>query len=119
VYTDLEKEKGIEKGLDFNAYQEFVNTTKVYPERNRIVYPALGLSGESGEVAEKVKKWLRGDSEELDVELLKKELGDVLWYVASMSTDLGLELSDVAQTNITKLSDRKKRNVIKGSGDTR
>jgi NTP pyrophosphatase (non-canonical NTP hydrolase) len=104
--------------MDFKSYQEFVNTTKVYPEKHAIVYPALGLAGEAGEVSEKIKKWLRGDRD-LDISELAKELGDVLWYIASMCTDLDVSMADVAQLNIDKLSSRKERGVLHGSGDNR
>lgn len=100
------------------AYTTFVKGMKVYPEKHAIVYPALGLAGESGEIAEKVKKWLRGDRE-LDKDLLKKELGDVLWYITSMADDLGSSLSEIINLNIEKLSSRKERGVVKGDGDTR
>jgi NTP pyrophosphatase (non-canonical NTP hydrolase) len=91
---------------------------KVYPEKHAIIYPALGLAGEAGEVAEKVKKWLRGDKD-LDREALLKELGDIQWYITSMATDLGYGLEDVLVANIAKLRSRKERDVVKGDGDER
>lgn len=102
----------------FNEYQEFVKGMKVYPEKHAIVYPALGLVGEAGEISEKVKKWLRGDKE-LDKEGLLKELGDPLWYIASLADDLGFTLQDVVDANVAKLSSRKERNLIHGEGDNR
>ena len=102
----------------FNQYQEFVKGMKVYPEKHAIVYPALGIAGEGGEVAEKVKKWLRGDRELDKLELLK-EAGDVLWYLASMADDLGYTLQDLVNENVKKLSSRKERGVQKGNGDNR
>lgn len=102
----------------FAEYQEFVEGMKVYPEKHAIVYPALGLAGEAGEFAEKVKKWLRGDKE-LDKEACAKELGDVLWYVTSAAVDLGYSLHDIVLMNVDKLSSRKERGVVKGSGDNR
>mgnify|MGYP003501683523 FL=1 len=102
----------------FDEYMEFVKTMKVYPEKHTIVYPALGLSGEAGEIAEKVKKWLRGDKE-LDKEGLLKELGDPLWYITSLADDLGFTLQDVVDANIEKLSSRKDRGLLKGNGDNR
>ena len=104
--------------MNFNEYQEFVKTMKVYPEKHAIVYPTLGMQGESGEVAEKVKKWLRGDRE-LDKAELAKEVGDVMWYIASLADDLGYTLQDVVDMNIEKLSSRKDRGVLKGNGDNR
>ena len=103
---------------NFNEYQEFVKSMKVYSEKHAIVYPALGLVGEAGEISEKVKKWLRGDKE-LDKQGLLKELGDPLWYIASLADDLGFTLQDVVDANVEKLSSRKDRNLIHGEGDNR
>lgn len=102
----------------FNEYLEFVRSMKVYPEKHAIVYPALGLSGEAGEIAEKVKKMLRGDKP-LDKEAILKELGDPLWYITSLADDLGYTLQDVIDANVEKLTSRKERGVLKGSGDNR
>jgi len=103
---------------DFNEYNEFVKSMKVYPEKHAIIYHALGLIGEAGEINEKVKKWLRGDTE-LDKEGILKELGDPLWYITSLADDLGFTLQDVVDANVEKLSSRKERGVLKGSGDNR
>lgn len=102
----------------FNEYQDFVKSMKVYPEKHAIVYPTLGLMGEAGEISEKVKKWMRGDKE-LDREGLLGEMGDPLWYLASLADDLGYTLQDVVDYNVSKLSSRKERGVLKGSGDNR
>lgn len=102
----------------FDEYLEFVKSMKAYPEKHAIVYPALGLAGESGEIAEKIKKYLRGDKE-LDKDAVLSELGDPLWYIASLADDLGYTLQDVVDRNVEKLSSRKERGVIKGSGDNR
>lgn len=102
----------------FNEYQDFVKSMKVYPEKHAIVYPTLGLMGEAGEISEKVKKWMRGDKE-LDREGLLAEMGDPLWYLASLADDLGYTLQDVVDYNVSKLSSRKERGVLKGSGDNR
>lgn len=109
--------------MEFNEYQDFVKSMKVYPERYAVIYPALGLAGESGEIAEKVKKWLRDEggqaiSEERRYAILK-ELGDPLWYIASLADDLGYTLQDVVDANVAKLSSRKDRGVLQGSGDDR
>jgi NTP pyrophosphatase (non-canonical NTP hydrolase) len=104
--------------ITVKEYNDFVLSTKVYPEKSAIVYPALGLTGEAGEVAEKVKKWLRGDRE-LDKLELAKEVSDVCWYVTSLADDLGYTLEEILYLNRAKLQDRKERNVIKGSGDNR
>lgn len=103
---------------NFNDYGGFVRTMKAYPEKHAIVYPALGLVGEAGEISEKVKKWLRGDKP-LDKEAILKELGDPLWYIASLADDLGFTLQDVVDANVEKLSSRKERGVLKGEGDDR
>lgn len=104
--------------MNVSEYNDFVKSMKVYPEKHAIVYPALGLAGESGEIAEKVKKWLRGDRT-LDADLLMKEVGDVMWYVVSLADDLGFTLQEVISANVEKLSSRKERGVLKGSGDNR
>ena len=103
---------------EFKEYDEFVRSMKVYPEKHAIVYPALGLAGEAGEITEKVKKWLRGDKE-LDKDALLSELGDPLWYITSLADDLGYTLQDVIDRNVEKLNSRKDRGVLKGSGDNR
>jgi len=103
--------------MRFNEYQEEAKKTAIYPEQYKVVYPALGLAGEAGEVAEKVKKHIRDGV--LKVEDLKKELGDVLWYVSALAADLDLDLDDVAAANLEKLRSRRARGVIVGSGDNR
>lgn len=102
----------------FEEYEQFVKSMKVYPEKHAIVYPALGLIGEAGEISEKVKKWLRGDKD-LDKDALLSELGDPLWYITSLADDLGYTLQDVVDRNVEKLTSRKERNVLKGDGDSR
>jgi NTP pyrophosphatase (non-canonical NTP hydrolase) len=103
--------------MTFDDYQAAAKKTAIYPEQYKVIYPALGLAGESGEVAEKVKKWIRDGK--LDPEAVKKELGDVLWYVAAVASDLDLSLSDVAQTNVQKLESRQARGTLSGNGDNR
>ena len=103
--------------MRFDEYQEEAKKTAIYPDQYRVVYPALGLAGEAGEVAEKVKKHIRDGV--LNVEELKKELGDVLWYLAAIASDLGLTLDDVAEANLQKLRSRQARGVISGNGDNR
>lgn len=110
----------------FNAYQVWSKETAVYPienEKEKYAYLALGLVGEAGEAAEKIKKFLRGDDGEIFSderrEDMKKELGDVLWYIARLSDELNIKLSDIAQLNHDKLTSRKKRGQIKGNGDNR
>jgi NTP pyrophosphatase (non-canonical NTP hydrolase) len=109
--------------LDFHTYQQRSRATACYPEAGaNPIYPTLGLCGEAGEVADKVKKVLRDQGGEFSGEViaaLQLELGDVLWYVAQLATELGLELDQVAQANLDKLASRSARNVISGSGDSR
>ena len=110
--------------MDINEYQRAQISTAVYPAEFKVIYPTLGLTGEAGEVAEKVKKHIRdGTKHPMDyveyTENLKKELGDVLWYISAIASDLGFTLEDVAQTNIDKLQSRKDRNKLSGSGDNR
>lgn len=106
--------------MDLNQYQELARSTAIYPTEHRIVYPALGLAGEAGEVAEKIKKMLRDGTPEEDVQVaLAKELGDVLWYIANMASDMGLSLSDIAEINVQKLANREKKGLLHGSGDDR
>jgi NTP pyrophosphatase (non-canonical NTP hydrolase) len=109
--------------MDFMDYQDKADSTAVYPNKgSNWMYPALGLAGEAGEVCEKFKKIIRDNDGIVDDEKreeIKKELGDILWYVAAVSTELGLSMDDVAQGNIDKLFSRKERGVLKGSGDNR
>lgn len=109
--------------MDFNDYQNISRETAIYPNIGKnFIYPTLGLVGESGEIAEKVKKIIRdtdGEITDETRELLKKELGDVLWYLAQLSTELGFKLDEVAEENLKKLYARKKKGTLKGSGDER
>lgn len=109
--------------MDFFTYQEKASTTALYPNVGQNpYYPALGLGGEVGEVLNKVKKIMRDNDGEVTDELrevLKSELGDVMWYLAALASELKINLDDVAQSNIDKLRSRKERGMIKGSGDQR
>lgn len=106
--------------MDMNEYQEFTRTTAVYPKHSAVAYLGLGLAGEAGEVADKVKKVLRGDfTFEASLSSIVAELGDVLWYIARIADELDVDLADVAAVNKDKLTDRKGRGAIRGSGDTR
>lgn len=110
--------------MRLNAYQQGALNTAEFPHELKVIYPTLGLVGEAGEVAEKIKKQIRdrGGIDALnaqDIDGLKKELGDVLWYVAVLADDLGLDLESVAEANLEKLASRKKRGVLGGSGDNR
>jgi NTP pyrophosphatase (non-canonical NTP hydrolase) len=108
--------------VDFNAYQIAAKKTALYADAYRVTYPALGLASEAGEVAGKVKKVLRdrgGDFGDEQIAAIKDELGDVLWYVATLAADLGIDMADIAAGNVDKLQSRLQRNVIQGDGDQR
>lgn len=108
--------------MKFEDYQTMASKTAVYDDADVIIYPALGLISEAGEVAGKVKKVLRDDKGMFTPEkrqAIADEVGDVLWYMASLCTDLGIGMETVAQRNIDKLNSRMARGVIQGSGDNR
>lgn len=103
-------------------YDNFVKTTKFYPEHRKIEYPVLGICGESGEAAEKVKKTIRDYNETFDDErkvALLKELGDILWYVVATAQDMGYSFKDVIDTNMKKVTKRIETNTRQGEGDNR
>ena len=109
--------------MELSEYQSRSRATAVYPDAgDNLLYPTLGLCGEAGEVAEKIKKMVRDDAGVLTGErraALAKELGDVLWYLAQLATEADLDLDVVAEANLEKLSSRRRRNVLQGSGDDR
>ena len=109
--------------MDFATYQRRSRETARYPDAGtNPIYPTLGLCGESGEVADKVKKVLRDQAGNFDahsLEGLRLELGDVLWYVSQLATELNLSLDEIAEANLAKLASRVARDVIAGSGDRR
>lgn len=109
--------------MTFDEYQVAAGVTAVYPNRGEnLMYPALGLCGESGEVAEVVKKMFRDDNGILTDERrtrLAGELGDVLWYIAALCHESGLNMADVARANIEKLARRRAEQKLHGSGSER
>ena len=109
--------------MDFDNYQIEARKTAIYPNKDKnFIYPTLGLVGESGEVAEKIKKVLRDNNGNFDYEsktAIKKELGDVLWYLANLCNELDFTLNEVAEENLEKLNNRLSRGKIFGSGDDR
>ena len=109
--------------MTFNDYQERAKSTARYPNiGNNFIYPTLGLTGEAGEVADKVKKVIRDNNGIMDEEkrgLLMLEVGDVLWYVSQLAFELGYSLEEIAQANIAKLAARSEHGTIQGSGDLR
>jgi NTP pyrophosphatase (non-canonical NTP hydrolase) len=109
--------------VNFEEYQKESRKTAIYPGKGKnFIYPTLGLSGEVGEISEKIKKVIRDKNGKVDKEtkeLLKKELGDVLWYVSQLATELGLSLNTIATANVKKLKSRQKRDKLHGDGDSR
>ena len=109
--------------MDMSEYQDLARKTAVYPVIGQaVIYPTLGLANEAGEVAGKIKKIFRdreGVIGEADRQALAAELGDVLWYLAQVATELDLKLDEIAAGNIAKLLGRKSRNRIQGDGDNR
>lgn len=108
---------------DFDNYQEECKKTAVYPNIGKnYTYPTIGLMGEAGEVANKVKKLIRDDESVITEEKrsdISHEIGDMMWYIAQLSTELNLKLSDVVKENLEKLAKRKEENKLHGSGDNR
>ena len=107
---------------DLDMYQKVALTTAIYPREQAIIYPTLGLTGEAGEVANKVKKIIRDGSDSKDEKLvseIKAEIGDCLWYIAVLANDFDIKLSDIASANLEKLEKRKEKGTIHGSGDNR
>jgi NTP pyrophosphatase (non-canonical NTP hydrolase) len=107
--------------MNLDKYQEMAKSTAIYDKKHAILYPALGLAGEAGEVANKIKKLIRdGYEKNKDYrKTISDEIGDVLWYCAVLADDIGFKLSDIATNNLVKLKDRQDRGVIGGSGDIR
>ncbi len=108
--------------MELNEYQDRAMRTAIY-ETLPVVYPALGLAGEAGEVADKVKKTIRDKGGDFSDETVRteiaKELGDVMWYLAAIARDLGYNLEEIAEMNLAKTRSRASRDAIHGSGDNR
>jgi NTP pyrophosphatase (non-canonical NTP hydrolase) len=109
--------------MNLSDYQERSRATAVYPDAgSNLLYPTLGLCGEAGEVAEKIKKMVRDEGGVLSEERrqgLAKEMGDVLWYLAQLATEARLDLDAIAEANLAKLLSRQQRDRLTGSGDDR
>lgn len=110
----------------FSEYQKEAEKSALYKNvasiKDPLFYLTLGLVGETGEVAERIKKLYRDRGGKVDEEwinLMKKELGDVLWYLSQLSSELNIEFDEVAETNIKKLATRKENNTLHGNGDNR
>jgi len=108
---------------NFDEYQREAGKTAIYPNKgNNFIYPTLGLCGEAGEIAEKIKKILRdkdGRISAKDGMELHKELGDVLWYLSALASELEFSLHSIAYSNIEKLQSRQQRDKLHGDGDNR
>ena len=112
--------------MTFQEYQKAAGQTAIYPSRGtNLLYPILGLIGETGEVCEKLKKEIR-DQGNVNLILteskrseIQKELGDILWYFSEVATHFNMSLEDIAQGNIDKLTKRQKEGTLNGSGDDR
>lgn len=114
--------KGVSQVLTFNKYQEKALKTAIYPDKYKVMYTTMGLTGEAGEVANKVKKVYRDRGGVVDDKTrteLAAEIGDVLWYCACLCSDLGLSFNSVALNNLHKLEQRDKNDTLAGSGDSR
>ena len=109
--------------MQFSEYQKKAIGFAVYPSQgNNYSYPALGVTAEAGEVVNKIKRVIRdkdGVMSQEDKEDIGAEIGDVLWYLATLATELGQSLADIAQHNLDKLQGRKDRGTLHGSGDIR
>jgi NTP pyrophosphatase (non-canonical NTP hydrolase) len=109
--------------MNFTDYQKLSRRTAGYPAIGHpVIYPVLGLANEAGEVAGKIKKVFRDKGGEISAETraaLQAELGDVLWYISQVCTELEISLDEVAESNLAKLLDRQARGQIRGDGDNR
>lgn len=100
--------------MHLNDYQKQAHKTAVYPKEYSIAYPILGLLGECGELANILKKRLRGDNQPDYRLMLETELGDILWYMAETATVHNIDLDSVARFNLKKLEGRKQTGTLKG-----
>lgn len=108
--------------MTLDQYQHDAMETAIYPRENGIAYTVLGLAGETGEIAEKVKKTIRDHGGIFDESIkydIAREAGDVLWYLAALARELGMTLDDIARINLDKLRSRSLRDTLRGNGDNR
>ena len=116
------KEKQV-SDISATLYQEKACETAIFPKNKAMEYLTLGLTGEAGEIANKVKKFIRYGAAQ-DEYLAKRieigyEIGDVLWYCAVLAKEMEMDLGHIMENNLQKLAERKKRGTISGSGDNR
>lgn len=104
--------------MNFNDYQQKAQTSAIYDEKHKVIYPMIGLTSEVGEVADKIKKNMR-DGNTYSKEDIAKEMGDVLWYLSTLASDMDISLESIAETNLQKLRKRQQEGKISGSGDER
>ena len=108
--------------MTLDEYQKKALSTNINQGTHLFFDRMFGLVGEAGEMADKVKKWIRDDKadwQKLDKDKMASELGDVLWYVATLAETLGFTLEEVGKMNLAKLQDRKSRSKLSGAGDLR
>jgi len=108
--------------VDFNSYQRSASKFAIYPNQHKLIYPALGMAGEAGEVANKVKKLIRDGPENRPLtwrEDISYEIGDVLWYCSELADNINYTLGMIAAQNLAKLQKRKDKGTLGGSGDKR
>lgn len=117
-FADMAAFKQRAASLSFSDYQQFAKQTDISPnDQTKLYYLALGLTGEAGEVANKVKKIIRDKA--LDREQIASELGDVLWYLATLARELDIPLEYIARANLDKLAERRANGTLRGNGDNR
>jgi NTP pyrophosphatase (non-canonical NTP hydrolase) len=103
--------------MDLTKYQAKAKKTAIYKNQGKnYIYPSLGLAGEIGEVMDKIKKIYRDKNDKIskeDAHSIASDLGDVLWYLSQLATELKLDMSKVAEMNLKKLEERKKSGTLK------
>ncbi len=116
------KEKQM-SGITGTQYQEQACSTAIFPKEKATEYLTLGLTGEAGEIANKVKKFIRDGAPPDEYESKKieigYEIGDVMWYCAVLAQEMEMDLGHIMENNLQKLADRKARGTLSGSGDNR
>ena len=122
VREEMEKKQLKLFTMDVKEYQEIIKKTAVFPKEIGLTYCTMGLCGEAGEVANKVKKIYRdkqGILSKEDSEKIADEMGDCLWYITALAQELGYSLEELFEINFTKLMERRRTNTLHGSGDDR